>query len=33
LLQAVEQQLPDVERVSAWAKTSCKLAAPQVLAG
>jgi hypothetical protein len=33
LLQAVEQQLPDVERVSAWAKTRCKLAAPQVLAG
>jgi hypothetical protein len=33
LLEEVKKQLPEVERVSAWAKSRCKLAAPQVLAG
>ena len=33
LLEAVKTQIPETERVSAWAKTRCKLAAPQVLAG
>jgi hypothetical protein len=33
LLEVVKQQLPETERVGAWAKTRCKLAAPQVLAG
>jgi hypothetical protein len=33
LLEVVTQQLSETERVSAWAKTRCKLAAPQVLAG
>jgi hypothetical protein len=33
LLEEVKKQLLEVERVSAWAKSRCKLAAPQVLAG
>ena len=33
LLEVVKKQLPEAERVSAWAKSRCKLAAPQVLAG
>jgi hypothetical protein len=33
LLEGAKKQLPEVERVSAWAKSRCKLAAPQVLAG
>jgi hypothetical protein len=33
LLEVVKAQQPEVERVSTWAKSRCKLAAPQVLAG
>ena len=33
LLEVVKKQLPETERISAWAKSRCKLAAPQVLAG
>jgi hypothetical protein len=33
LLEIVKKQLPEAERVSAWAKSRCKQAAPQVLAG
>jgi hypothetical protein len=33
LLDAVKNQLPEVDRVGRWAKTRIKVAAPQVLAG